>query len=923
MEPRKYSIQELLQLRGSIHRAAPNTLQTKDEFVDLAKNQDTAVMSSTHDQRMKKATGNASSSTESDEIVFRGKNQLRNQWKFRGRTESEITTNEPASAPTGLVAQKSEGFQKFFKAVVSPTHVRVTAGGRIVPNTRGSVSPTAKWDKEQSTVGMQNSTDMSKEAKPNSSSGIGGQMTHPIVFQQLPGHVGYFQHMGLPMPLYPIHQGIPMGYSMLSPHPASSAKEQATHVRTHQDTEDEEKAFKTQDGAGDKKPRPAPIKIPSHSHLDGNRPFYHNGHVVYPHVHGPGQVHTPIMLPNPYFPPGMLGSPAFAHPYAGAAGPGAQLSPATPIFGPGPINPAHFAGASTGSVGNQPLQLQLPPTPMQAAPHVTSIRPSDITKRQLENLQLSLKHYRDQLQYNKHQIDEEEVMGFIAKLEQEVRQFEHNYVMQTNFESIYYPKTAPSPVDSTHQDPALKTPSGASTVRTRREVNASQNSLISANDSANDYGHGLSSRQSSERIGSRCRNPRGIGMNSNKGLKSALDVDPTLEALIQSKAQELGISEPSKAAGAHGNVSTTSASNLGMQSSRTTQPEGQHRVAQPGSSSAYELGSWQVPSVMPSQPQGAWQNAHAFNMYAAHGIAPGHVQSSAGSQPYLVGMLPQGMQPHNARATDYVYSRELTEEEKQARQNYWGQVPSGGMGLPKFDGKDFYHPSPVKATRTEGASQSAFQHGMIGEAAANYQVPQNDPFRHNRETQGARSQETTSHRVSKAIPIVAPDDAGQADASKMSKMIKSMKVSSAAKSSEGPSAETNQNSSDRRALERFSTKSGHELWQTMLKRGSTSGTVLPSTVSSATATGYLPQSQYQGYAAASLGPAISNTYNSSSRVASEVGNKAVEHDAQAHEKTGENRPPNETRSEDYDPVKDVQERMLRDAERRGIIGSDW
>lgn len=50
----------------------------------------------------------------------------------------------------------------------------------------------------------------------------------------------------------------------------------------------------------------------------------------------------------------------------------------------------------------------------------------------------------------------------------------------------------------------------------------------------------------------------------------------------------------------------------------------------------------------------------------------------------------------------------------------------------------------------------------------------------------------------------------------------------------------------------------------MLRKGSTSGTAVPSTVSSTTATGYLPQ--YSGHAAASLSPAFTNAIGSSARV---------------------------------------------------------
>ena len=111
--------------------------------------------------------------------------------------------------------------------------------------------------------------------------------------------------------------------------------------------------------------------------------------------------------------------------------------------------------------------------------------------------------------------------------------------------------------------------------------------------------------------------------------------------------------------------------------------------------------------------------------------------------------------------------------------------------------------------------------------------------------------------------------------------------------------------------------------QTMLKKGATSGTVLPGAISSTTATGYLPQ--YHGHAAASLSPAIANAGNSVAVASPDTEDKAVDGNSSQlpAEKVGENCPPNETRSADYDPLKDVQERMLRDAERRGVIGSDW
>ncbi len=126
-------------------------------------------------------------------------------------------------------------------------------------------------------------------------------------------------------------------------------------------------------------------------------------------------------------------------------------------------------------------------------------------------------------------------------------------------------------------------------------------------------------------------------------------------------------------------------------------------------------------------------------------------------------------------------------------------------------------------------------------------------------------------------------------------------------------------------LTTHSNKSGHDLWQTMMKKGSTSGTALPSAISSATATGYLPQ--YFGHAAASLSPAISHAASPPSRVASGADSKPSEFEscvAQGRgDKLGENRPPREAPVPESDATKEIHKRMLRDAERRGVIGPGW
>ncbi|KAI1210475.1 uncharacterized protein F4807DRAFT_467197 [Annulohypoxylon truncatum] len=881
-------------------------------------------MSSAKDRRLKKANEDISSSAESDEVIFQGKkSRQNNQWQYRGRTGSEVTSAEPVSAPVGLGAQQSEGFQRFFKAVVSPTHVRVTAGGRIVPNTRGSASPTAKWDKERSAIAVQDSVETSKEEKHASSNGIGTSFPHPLISPPLTGHPPFFHHMGVPMPMYPFHQGFPMAYG-IPPHSVHWAGRQPMPSLSQQDAEEAEKTLKSQDGAGDKKPRPAPIKIAPRSETELNRPFYHNGNVIYPAAYGPGQGPMPMMLTSPYYAPGMGGHPTFASVHAASMG---QPSPATPMFSP-VASPAVCGPLNSSNAFLQPSPAAVP----GFTPHITSIRPSEITRRQLEALRNSLKYYKDQQQFNKHQIDEKWVAQEVQKLEKSVKEFEYNYEMQSKFEAIHYP---PQPAPN----------SGRSSARSRRGPNNSRNSSMSAH--SRGRGRGRGSFQSCERGGSlssnRRKNRQAIGINSNIGMRSPLDRDSEeyIEAIIckkveaiekakeEAKAKEEQLAQQAKSVGLSGNASVAYKPEYGLKPVHTPQSEGP--VSQAGVPAA---------GVSPFDGRGDWNGACAPSMYPNNSVMPTNAQLSpmnivpgSYSQPYLVGSLPRGVTPHSARATDYIYARPLTEEEKRARSHYWGQFPSAGTGLPKFDGKDFYPPSPVKA---DGASAQSIIRQPLPSGSL---LPETDPFRPSRDVHGARIKET-GHRVSKAIPIVAPKDATQSESKaarpylsafqreegienvqNLSNWMGDMELSSSAKSLEDSASKTKQDKLGRQAFER-SSRSGNELWHTMLKRGSTSGAALPSAVSSTTATGYLPQ--YHGHAAASLGPTISNT-NGSTTQASPEGSKTADR-ASSHlsaEKVGENRRPSETRSEEYDPLKDIQERMLRDAERRGVIGSDW
>ncbi|CAJ2511795.1 Uu.00g074200.m01.CDS01 [Anthostomella pinea] len=944
MESRTYSAEELLELRSSEnHQTLLKMLKVNPEIGDVVKGK--GNMPPAQARRLKKPKEDPSSSTESEEIIFQG-NQAKKQpqqgigedmqWKYRGRSASEVTSSEPLSAPTGLAAQQSEGFQRFFKAVVSPTHVRVTAGGRIVPNTRNSASPMAKWDKDRSAPEGQESAEAIKEAKPEPAPGINHQAPPPMISPIYPGHPAFFQHMGMPMPLYhPMQNGFPFayGYPPLQPHVAQSGPSQFESSQSQQNAGMASTGTKTEGGTSDKLAA-APVRISPPENFDQNRPFFYNGQVLYPPM-GSAPPQMPPMMPVPYFQHGMVGNPAFAVPRM----PSMSQSSAAPmpnLHGPQPV---HF-GAVQGAGG--PPQLSQPPVGPKGglAPPITSIKPSDITKRQLDSLRSSLRYYEDQLQYNKHQIDEKWTQEQAHKIKQNIAQFEHNYKMQLSFEATYYPRSEQGiAAESTF----CKTPSRPSSIKGNHASESSQHGSIRSN------GHAASLRhlQSFDRVSTRSnpiRNKSAVGINSSKGNDTSAQLD-AVEAHIMRKMEAEAAEEAKKAS-----LPSGAAMAPPFRPGPTTgsvpkpMPNGWNPSNNMGMSGGfpggYNPGQWQSSGVPAQTQRGSWETAQSASTYFTNASTPAEAGTtstdisgqSGYTVPYLVGSLPQGMNPYSARGTDYVYSRELTDEEKRARHVYWGQVSSKGLGLPKFDGKDFYPPSPVKASEESGQAPKVRTRQIpTGRPEADYsfqlKASENDPFRSSRDAVSIRSHES-GPKFSKAIPIVAPDDSGR-QGSKTSTNDgagKADKTKSASGKSTGePVSDKKSASLSRRALERSSNKSGHELWQTMLKKGSgsTSGNALPSAVSATTATAYLPQ--FFGHAASSLSPAVLNTNSSPARSGTASQDKPGEVDISlpAAQKVGENCPPSSAPSLEYDATKDLHERMLRDAERRGVIGSDW
>jgi hypothetical protein len=121
----------------------------------------------------------------------------------------------------------------------------------------------------------------------------------------------------------------------------------------------------------------------------------------------------------------------------------------TAVFAQGMLpNQLGYPGAATPKqsseneipAGSTPVSLTAP-----SMPPVTSIRPSDITTKHLEILRSRVKYLEDQLQYNKHQIDERSFRNEALMVRDNIQNFEKNLEQQLRMEEIYYPpRKAPS-----------------------------------------------------------------------------------------------------------------------------------------------------------------------------------------------------------------------------------------------------------------------------------------------------------------------------------------------------------------------------------------------------------------------------------------------------------------------------------------------
>lgn len=632
------------------------------------------------------------------------------EWKYVGRSDSEHTETHPISAPPGLAAQKAEGFQRFYKAVVSPTHVRVTAGGRIVPNNRGSQSPTTKWARERNSgdVAGSHSTNIAQSGIPPYQIQQPQYGTFPPMMNGIAPNI----HPGMapgpvPYPIVPVPMGYNMagGYAMPPPTFNHFQPSKPMMNQSNVSSRSDKRSDKQSEGSTSDKEKPLLVSPPEQ--FDPSRPFYFNGQWMMPNGHPFYQYNV---MPPQGFQTAQMPGQMIMPPERNGPNPTVQngFNPmiqngdngANPTVHGGANPMVQYAGVKSNQP-SQPVQPQfVPPTAAgpgmvhSQTPPISSIRPSEITKKQIESLRVSMRYFEDQLQYNKHQIDEKGTEEQAQMVRGQIEQFERNLENQLAYELTHYPKTnvQNDDVHSTSSKEVNKSDAGSDMHQSAQQESA------------------RSAKNARERAPTRATPV----LNSAKSVSAFQSAKVKAELAIRDKEiAKKASSLPITAALAppfqpRAPSTSTLATAIHAPQSTASSPDGEdilvndHLVPRGGS-------GW----------RSFFKNSRS-------------VIDLGG--PYLVGRLPHGMRPEDASESDYVYGRKLTKDERRARHMYWGKTPrSLQKGLPKFDGKDFYPPSPNKGSSSDSSIESAsptsaadLDSDLLGDELK--QPVHNDPF---------------------------------------------------------------------------------------------------------------------------------------------------------------------------------------------------
>lgn len=666
-------------------------------------------------------------------ILFRGNltlqsHEQKQMWMLRKRGSSD-QSSQPFPAPSGFEAQKADNFRKFYAAVISPTHLRVTAGGRIVPNTRALPHPTSTWNAGKQffeSTDRAFGPDLERQNPWLQGTNLNAADPHSPLGIVRPAVEDFF---GPPLHIHSTTRSAALTERNSVHSFVAAAPDAIEEIDTEEIIPPNEVDTTATQGQ---------IKISPPSQFDVLRPFFINGQPFCP---APNGIQVPANLP--VLPFNMLGN--LNGSYQSLLPPYGMILPAPLQLPAGNFGCPQQLALDGQQMGQQiplmqtsefPAPLMVPQLhaqvgqPFSTVPMmpVTSLPDEPITMRpqvatmvnQIQALQQQLRHLENQLQNNKHQIDEQHVMHQQKHVQNQIRALQSGLNAQAFKHTLLLPEQYGSSgwnigggAMGVPLAPIMNT--GVVVGRT----DAPETSPVCIN-SYQTSAHDQTVLENTE-AAIRVQVPLiGDSQDSQSSARPVQTIRKRLSAAaamapeFQPRSQ-LTISNQSAAMKTELPVTTASGDpNVLFHSDLRKRAEVQ-RVT--NSTNWSTPGQWANSTVVGSPA--AMSNGHTmrhltkgnpFIHSSAHLQTPIPLNISAttgqeispaanGVNPYLTGYPPPGMPATKVKSADMIYSRELTREELQARQMYWGKAPRAlSKGLPKFDGKDFYAPSPEKAS---------------------------------------------------------------------------------------------------------------------------------------------------------------------------------------------------------------------------------
>ncbi|RKF82881.1 hypothetical protein GcM3_019011 [Golovinomyces cichoracearum] len=579
------------------------------------------------------------------------------------RRESLDRSDEPYPPPNDITTQKTDNFQKFYRAVVSPTHVRVTAGGRIVPN-----------------------------IKPNESFGINSSS---VKAQLDSAHIE-------PMPIssptsWPHLQSVQQNFPVLIPTSVSTPYSllQPGHTCTFSPLNSQIHSATTIDSDPSKGSRPLNLNVSaatenretpfsqgirlSHpSQFDQTKPFMLNGQLLYPLHSGLQTITSPLSFPFGIYD----NSSSMQHNYSSAFQ--QQMPPSAPLENL--TNSADFLNTSqvindhNSATG---LDVETSPSYTLAAGIKTPF--SDSLNNQLRTLYSSLNNVEYQITCKNSQHDVGLLEAQRNSLESQINSTKNTLAKHSsgrNFFENFDLKNCLLQNQKNHMN-------------TKDMVKQEKN------------GPALAENVEMER-----RELTTNTENFNKAsqvkplAKSRLSISSAKAPPFQPRSQTAANINPAEGKKAH---FTPEINHFGY-SSQPVKDQTSEILKIP--TKIRDINSKSSTSISESFPRSSNTALEPSSLNSVHefprnNFLPYIMPAKNLGAPYLVGTISRGSQYNPTKPFDIVYSRPLTDEERHARYLYFGKAPrSAQSGLPKFDGKDFYPPSPSKSTARLSSSHS-------------------------------------------------------------------------------------------------------------------------------------------------------------------------------------------------------------------------